>query len=160
MPIYTLHRTQTVSIRLAECWDFFSNPANLARITPPTLGFRVHSELPREIYPGLMIRYTVSPLLRIPMTWLTEITQVQKPHFFVDEQRIGPYRLWHHEHTFNAVSESETEVTDLVHYVPPLGPIGALLNKLIIRRQLVAIFDFRAQQFAADRVTEAADSFA
>ncbi len=145
---------------LAECWEFFSNPANLARITPPTLGFRVHSELPREIYPGLMIRYTVSPLLGIPLTWLTEITQVRKPHFFVDEQRVGPYRLWHHEHTFSAVSDSKTEVTDLVHYVPPLGPIGALLNALTIRRQLAAIFDFRAQRLQANQAAAPADSFA
>jgi ligand-binding SRPBCC domain-containing protein len=160
MPIYTLRRTQTVRMPLAECWEFFSNPANLARITPPRLGFRVHTQLPSEIYPGLMIRYTVSPLFGIPMTWLTEITQVRKPHFFVDEQRVGPYRLWHHEHTFAAVSDHETEITDLVHYVPPLGPIGALLNALVIRRQLAAIFDFRARQLGENRGAAALDSFA
>lgn len=150
MPIYTLRRSQIVRQSLSDCWSFFSNPANLAKITPPSLGFQVHSELPNEIYPGLMIRYTVSPVLRIPMTWLTEITQMRKPEFFVDEQRVGPYRLWHHEHSFRAVSESETEVGDLVHYVPPLGPIGAILNALLIRRQLAAIFDFRAQQFGGN----------
>jgi ligand-binding SRPBCC domain-containing protein len=160
MPIYTLKRTQAVRMPLEECWAFFSNPANLERITPPTLGFHVHSQLPREIYPGLMIRYTVSPIFGIPMTWLTEITQVRKPHFFVDEQRVGPYRLWHHEHTFSAISATETEVTDLVHYVPPLGPIGALLNSLIIRRQLAAIFDFRAQQLGGNRTALREDSVA
>ena len=160
MAIYTLQRAQTVDMPLAECWAFFSNPANLARITPPTLGFRVRSDLPREIYPGLMIRYTVSPLFRIPMTWLTEITQVRKPHFFVDEQRIGPYRLWHHEHTFSALSETETEVRDLVHYVPPLGPIGALLNALVIQRQLEAIFAFRAKQLTRGALGTGGDSFA
>lgn len=160
MPIYTLRRTQVVALPLDGCWSFFSNPANLSRITPPQLGFRVRSELPGKIYPGLMIRYTVSPLLGIPMTWLTEITQVQKPHFFVDEQRVGPYRLWHHEHSFRAVGDTETEVSDLVHYVPPLGPFGAVVNALVIRRQLEAIFDFRAAQFAEIERGDAQDSFA
>lgn len=160
MAIYTLQRAQTVRMPLAPCWEFFSNPANLARITPPTLGFQVRSQLPREIYPGLMIRYTVSPLFGIPMTWLTEITHVRKPNFFVDEQRVGPYRLWHHEHTFTALSEHETEVSDLVHYVPPLGPIGVLLNALVIRPQLDAIFAFRAEQLDRGVLSRPGDSFA
>jgi ligand-binding SRPBCC domain-containing protein len=139
---------------LRQCWRFFSDPRNLSKITPPSLNFRVLSECPSEIYPGLMIRYEVSPLLGIPMTWLTEITHVRKPEFFVDEQRTGPYSIWHHEHSFRAINETETEVRDLVHYAPPLGPIGALINAIVIRRQLVAIFDFRAQQLDAS----AADS--
>jgi ligand-binding SRPBCC domain-containing protein len=141
---------------LDECWSFFSNPANLGRITPPALRFRVRSDLPAEIYPGLMIRYTVTPLLRVPLTWVTEITHVRKPEFFVDEQRIGPYRLWHHEHSFSTVDADTTEVRDRVHYVPPLGPIGALLNAVVIRRQLAAIFAFRGAQLAriCDRAPE------
>ncbi|CAN5596675.1 SRPBCC family protein [soil metagenome] len=160
MPVYTLHRTQTVALPLDECWSFFSNPANLSRITPASLGFRVLSGLPAEIYPGLMIRYTVSPLLRIPLTWVTEITQVRRPEFFVDEQRVGPYRVWHHEHTFRALDNSRTEVTDLVHYVPPFGPIGAVLNAFVIRRQLDAIFRFRADQLIKICQTRSGDSFA
>ncbi len=148
MPVYTFRRAQAVPLPVAECWRFFSNPANLSRITPPALGFRIRSELPPEIYPGLMLRYTVSPLLRVPMTWVTEITHVRKPEFFVDEQRVGPYKMWHHEHFFRAVASDATEVIDLVHYVPPLGAIGALLNVLVIRRQLTRIFDFRAEQLA------------
>ena len=92
-----------------------------------------------------MIRYTVSPLFGIPLSWLTEITQVQRPEFFVDEQRVGPYRVWHHEHFFRSVDATRTEVRDLVHYAPPLGPLGALLNPWLIRPQLERIFDFREQ---------------
>ncbi|MGI9087510.1 MAG: SRPBCC family protein [Chthoniobacterales bacterium] len=145
MAIYTLNRAQILPKSLDWCWSFFSDPRNLARITPPALGFKVKSELPAEVYPGLMIRYTVSPLFRIPVAWLTEITRVEKPHYFVDEQRIGPYRVWHHEHFFRAINSEETEVRDLVHYVPPFGPLGAILNRLMIRPQLEQIFDFREQ---------------
>ena len=131
---------------MAECWSFFSNPANLSEITPPALRFTVLSELPAQVHPGLMIRYRVSPFAGIPMTWLTEITQVQEPHYFVDEQRVGPYRIWHHEHFFRALGAGETEVRDLVHYVPPFGILGGLLNRLIIARQLAQIFDYREEQ--------------
>ncbi len=145
MPIYTLRQTQVVEMSLGECWRFFSDPRNLAKITPPALGFCVKTDLPAAIYPGLMIEYTVSPLLGIPLSWLTEIVQVHEPHSFVDEQRIGPYRLWHHEHFFRELADGRTEVRDLVHYVPPLGPLGAVLNALVIRPQLEQIFAFREQ---------------
>ena len=131
---------------LEQCWRFFSDPRNLAKITPPSLGFRVHSELPEQVYSGLMIRYTVSPLFGIPMSWLTEITRVQEPHYFVDEQRVGPYRVWHHEHFFRPLDEARTELRDLVHYGPPLGPAGAILNAVLVRPQLERIFDFRTAQ--------------
>ena len=160
MAIYTFTRTQAVEMPLDECWRFFSDPGNLAKITPPSLGFTVKSELPEEIYAGLMIRYTVSPLWGIPMAWLTEITRVQKPHYFVDEQRVGPYRVWHHEHFFRAISEGRTDVRDLVHYVPPFGPLGALVEPILIRPQLERIFDFREQQLVAIAAETRADSFA
>lgn len=149
MPVYTLERKQVVAMSRERCWQFFSDPRNLARITPPALGFRVLSELPPAIHPGLMIRYKVSPLFRVPMTWVTEITEVRAPDYFVDEQRVGPYRMWHHEHTFRTVDATHTEVHDLVHYVPPLGPLGAILNRLVIRRQLDQIFRFRERQLLA-----------
>jgi len=132
-----------------RCWAFFSDPRNLSKITPPELGLVVRSELPAEAHPGLMIRYTVTPLWKVRMTWLTEITQVQKPDYFVDEQRVGPYRIWHHEHFFRAIDDEQTEVRDLVHYVPPFGILGALINPLVIRPQLERIFDFRKAQLAA-----------
>ena len=109
------------------------------------MNFTVKSALPPEVHPGLMIEYTVAPLLGIRLTWLTEIVQVDAPHRFVDEQRIGPYRIWHHEHFFRAVPEGGTEVRDLVTYVPPLAPLGAILNRLIIRPQLERIFDYRRE---------------
>lgn len=143
MPIYQIERRQIVSMSLPECWRFFSDPRNLAKITPPAMNFTLKSELPPAVHPGLMIEYTVAPLLGIPLTWLTEIVQVDAPHRFVDEQRVGPYRIWHHEHFFREVPEGGTEVRDLVTYVPPLGPLGAILNRLIIRPQLERIFDYR-----------------
>lgn len=142
--IYSFKRCQRVEMPLEDCWAFFSNPANLSRLTPAALDFRVVSQLPDEIYAGLMIRYTVRPLLKVRVQWLTEITQVRKPHYFVDEQRVGPYRLWHHEHSFRALGPGATEVRDEVHYIPPLGPLGALANRFLIAPQLAAIFEFRA----------------
>jgi ligand-binding SRPBCC domain-containing protein len=133
----------------ARCWSFFSDPRNLPKITPPTLRFRVRTELPAKIYPGLMIEYTVAPVLGLPIRWLTEIVHVDEPRYFVDEQRIGPYRLWHHEHFFAAVDEQRTEVRDVVHYVPPFGPFGAVLNTALIQPQLRRIFDYRERQLAA-----------
>lgn len=145
MPIYTFNRTQIVRVPLEQCWEFFSNPRNLEKITPPSLNFRVKTDLPATIYPGLMIEYKVSPLFGIPVSWLTEIVHVDKPHHFVDEQRVGPYRLWHHEHFFRELGPEEAELRDLIHYVPPLGPFGAVINAVAIRPQLARIFDFRAK---------------
>lgn len=149
-----------VHVPLKQCWDFFANPHNLEKITPPSLNFRIKTDLPDEIYPGLMLEYNVSPLLGIPISWLTEIVQVDKPHHFVDEQRVGPYRLWHHEHFFREIGPREVEVRDLIHYVPPLGAIGALINAVAIRPQLNRIFDFRAEALERLAQAAAADSFA
>ena len=160
MPIYTFERTQIVELPLDQSWRFFSDPRNLARITPPAMKFIVKSDLPDVVHPGLMIRYSVSPLFGIPMTWLTEITHVCAPNYFVDEQRVGPYRLWHHEHFFRALDEHRTEVRDRVHYAPPLGPLGALLNSFLIAPQLTRIFDYRAQQITVISADAHRHSFA
>jgi ligand-binding SRPBCC domain-containing protein len=146
MPIYQLERKQRVAWSLQDCWSFFSDPRNLKKITPPEMNFRIKRDLPPAVYPGLMIEYTVSPLFGLPLTWLTEIVHVDPPHRFVDEQRTGPYRLWHHEHFFRGLPEGGTEVHDLVTYAPPLGPFGALLNRFLIRPQLERIFNFREEQ--------------
>ena len=152
MPIYQLERKQTVSLGIDACWRFFSDPRNLRKITPPEMNFRIKRELPPAVYPGLMIEYTVSPLFGLPLTWLTEIVHVEPPHRFVDEQRVGPYSIWHHEHTFRALSENQTEMHDLVTYAPPFGPLGAIANAFFIRRQLAKIFDYRQRHLpsAAD----------
>ena len=145
MAIYTLQRTQRVTATLDECWSFFSDARNLSKITPPALDFRIKTDLPAKVYPGLMIQYTVSPLLGIPVSWLTEIVQVRAPFYFADEQRVGPYRVWHHEHFFAEVGGGQVDMRDLIHYVPPFGPLGAILNMLVIRPQLERIFAYREQ---------------
>lgn len=159
MPIYTLHRKQVVAMPLERVWKFFADPRNLKTITPPSLRLRMKTELPEAIYPGLMIEYTVSPLLGLPLTWLTEIMHVDEPNCFVDEQRVGPYRLWHHEHFFRRLDDEQVEVRDLIHYMPPLGPFGAVINVLAIRPQLTRIFAFRERALAEISCRAAIDSF-
>ncbi|MEI8340502.1 MAG: SRPBCC family protein [Verrucomicrobiota bacterium] len=148
MAIYTLNRTQIINTNLQRCWAFFSDPRNLKRITPPALDFKVLSDLPTEIYPGMMIEYRVRPLLGIPATWLTEITHVDAPGSFVDEQRVGPYRLWHHEHTFRQIDEQRVEIGDKVHYALPFGVIGSAVHALFVRGELEKIFAYREKVVA------------
>ena len=148
MAIHALRRTQIVAAPLGECWAFFSNPRNLALITPPGLDFQVLSELPAAVYPGMMIEYRVRPLLGIPVRWLTEITHVEAPARFVDEQRVGPYAVWHHEHFFTALPDGRTELRDVVHYVLPLGWLGNLAHPLLVAPQLEKIFAFREKAVA------------
>jgi ligand-binding SRPBCC domain-containing protein len=148
MPVHLLRRTQIVPASIEACWDFFSDPRNLAKITPPALDFRVCGDLPPRIYAGLMITYRVRPLFGVPVTWVTEITHVEAPHRFVDEQRVGPYAIWHHEHFFTALDDGRTEVRDLVHYVLPLGWLGNLAHPLLVAPQLEWIFAFREKAVA------------
>ncbi|MEA3186710.1 MAG: hypothetical protein QOD99_540 [Chthoniobacter sp.] len=143
MAIHTFERTQVVATTLAECWSFFSNPRNLSRITPPALDFRVLSVLPAKIHAGLLIQYRVRPLFGFAITWLTEIAHVATPHYFVDDQRTGPYRLWHHEHFFAELEGSNVEIRDRVTYALPFGPFGDLLHRPVVRPQLEAIFAYR-----------------
>jgi ligand-binding SRPBCC domain-containing protein len=146
MPVYTLKSKQRLPIPLEEAWEFFSSPLNLRHITPAYMDFRVTAdpEFLDKIYPGQIITYTVKPLFGIPLFWMTEITQVQNHQFFVDEQRQGPYALWHHQHHFKSVPGG-VEMTDLVHYKPPFGILGRIANWLFIRRQLQSVFDYRSQ---------------
>ncbi len=149
MPIHVLRLTQVIPASVGECWAFFSDPRNLAKITPPSLDFQVLSELPPAIYPGMVIEYRVRPLLGIPVRWLTEITHVAAPHRFVDEQRVGPYAVWHHEHFFTALDGGRTEIRDLVHYVLPFGWLGEIVHPFIVAPQLEKIFAFREKAVAA-----------
>ena len=141
--IYQIHKTLKLPIGISQAWDFFSNPRNLSLITPPWLCMKILSELPDEIYNGLIIRYKVRPVLSIPLNWLTEISHVNEPHFFVDEQRYGPYRMWHHQHHFKEVPGGVI-IEDIVDYVMPYGICGNFMHSLFIRNQLEKIFDFRA----------------
>lgn len=141
MSIYRIEKTLRVPISLDEAWAFFSNPRNLALITPPDLGLIPSGEVPSETYAGLIITYRVKPLLGIPMDWVTEITHVDPGRMFVDEQRFGPYAFWHHQHHFAAIDEG-VELVDIVHYKLPLGPLSGLIRGTV-QRQLDAIFSYR-----------------
>jgi ligand-binding SRPBCC domain-containing protein len=140
--MYRIERTQVLPISLEEAWAFFSSPKNLAKITPKELGFVVHGDVPEVMYPGLFIEYTVSPLLGIPMRWVTEITHVREGSYFVDEQRVGPYAIWHHEHFFESVPGG-VKMTDVVHYKVPMGILGNLVHPWLVRPKLEQIFSYR-----------------
>lgn len=143
MKISTLQRSQVLPISLSTAWQFFSDPRNLPVITPPDLGFQITSELPEQMYAGMVVSYQVAALAGIKVSWVTEITHMREPVFFVDEQRFGPYRFWHHQHHFKAVAGG-TEMTDLVSYQLPLLPLG-LLAAPVVRRRLDYIFNYRKQ---------------
>ena len=137
-----LERTQKLPMSMEEAWKFFSSPKNLEEITPDDMGFQITSHEETDMYEGMIISYIVSPMFKVPLRWVTEITHVREPHFFVDEQRFGPYVFWHHKHYFKEV-EGGVEMKDVVHYKLPMGPIGQLANALFVRARLEEIFDFR-----------------
>lgn len=151
MRLHRVDRRQVLPTTIEETWSFFSNPHNLSVITPPDMHFEVVSAVPDEIHAGLLIEYRVKPFPRWRANWLTEITHVSAPYRFVDEQRSGPYRFWHHQHHFRELPGG-VEVRDLVHYALPGGPLGTLVNARGVAPRLAAIFDFRervlAQRFA------------
>jgi ligand-binding SRPBCC domain-containing protein len=141
-----LKQDQILSISLKEALDYFSNPVNLKTITPPYMGFDVISkDLPQEIYQGMIITYKVKPLFRIPLNWLTEITQVRAPFFFVDNQKSGPFAVWHHQHFFEK-HEKGVRMCDLVHYAAPMGVLGKMAERAIVKRRVAEIFDYRYQK--------------
>lgn len=145
MAVYQLYEEMELPASPEQVWDFISSPENLKEITPDYMGFVISTpNLPKKIYPGLMISYKVSPLLGIKMNWLTEITQVKEPYYFVDEQRAGPYALWHHEHRLSPTDRGVLMI-DLVTYRPPGGPLGDLARRLFIRKQLEGIFRYREE---------------
>jgi ligand-binding SRPBCC domain-containing protein len=141
--VHVLKSIQRLPVSLEEAWGFFSNPKNLAILTPPSLNLKFTNELfGEEMYPGQIITYKVKPLFGIPLFWMTEITHVDKYKFFVDEQRKGPYALWHHQHHFLPV-DGGVEMTDLVHYRVPFGIFGRLAHRLFIKKELDQIFKYR-----------------
>jgi ligand-binding SRPBCC domain-containing protein len=141
--VYSLKTIQKIPISLAQAWDFFSKPDNLKDITPSNLGFHIISKHHGEkMYAGQIIEYTVRPILGIPLYWMTEITHVQDKQYFIDEQRFGPYSLWHHQHHFKEV-EGGVEMTDIVHYKLPFWVLGDIANDLFVKKQLDDIFNFR-----------------
>lgn len=126
-----------------KIWDFFSRPENLARITPPPMNFRIRNDVQgKEMYEGMMIAYTVAPIWGIDLTWVTEITHIRPGRYFVDEQRIGPYTLWHHEHWFDVVPGG-VNMRDILHYAVPFGWLGGWADRFFIASQIEDIFAYR-----------------
>ncbi|HVM87758.1 MAG TPA: SRPBCC family protein [Puia sp.] len=144
--VYSIKRIQKIPATTSQVWGFFSNPANLKNITPAELGFNIISKYHGDkMYTGQIIEYKLKPLFSIPVYWMTEITYVDEKKFFIDEQRYGPYSMWHHQHHFKEI-ENGVEMTDIVHYKIPFWFIGDIANKLFVHSKLQEIFDFRFQK--------------
>ncbi len=142
MKLYKLEKKQFLKIGLEESWDFFSSPKNLSKITPSGMGFDITNNPPIEMQPGMIITYKIKALAGISMNWVTEITHVKEPYMFVDEQRFGPYKFWHHTHYFEEV-KGGVEMRDEVYYGLPFGFLGTIVHPIIVGPKLKQIFDFR-----------------
>ena len=148
--MYNLNSIQILPISLEEAWNFFSSPLNLQKITPAYMQFKILSDVPEEIYPGLIIPYTIKPVAGITMKWVTEITHVhqvskesvQDHSYFVDVQLSGPYKSWHHEHHFRKI-EGGIEMKDILYYELPFGFLGRVVHKAYVRKKIEEIFDYR-----------------
>ncbi|MCO6489469.1 MAG: SRPBCC family protein [Phaeodactylibacter sp.] len=148
MPVRRKEWKQFIPRPLDEVWNYFSRPENLNEITPPDMAFEILSPVAGvPMYEGMLIRYRVSPFRGIKMNWVTEITHIKEGQYFVDEQRLGPYALWHHEHHFKE-QDGGVLMTDLLHYQVPYGIIGAVADRLVVNRRVEEIFRFRRKVVA------------
>ncbi|WP_022851803.1 SRPBCC family protein [Limisalsivibrio acetivorans] len=145
MRINTIERTQLIGTDIESAWDFFSDPSKLAEITPDWLNFRVVSPLAPRMYEGMIVEYRIKPFAGVSVQWVTEITHVDEPGFFVDEQRFGPYKFWHHKHFFEE-TENGVLMSDSVHYSLGFGPAGSLIHHFYVRKKLEEIFDYRYEK--------------
>ena len=144
--MHSLDQITLLPLKPEDAWNFFSNPANLGKITPPGMNFQITSDnSDYEMYPGMIITYKVSPIFNIPVSWVTEITQVEKYQYFIDSQVSGPYKFWHHQHIFREFNGG-TEMRDLLHYGMPYGAFGRLLEKSLVNRRVEYIFNFRKRK--------------
>jgi ligand-binding SRPBCC domain-containing protein len=137
-----LKQEQHLPLSIDEAWKFFSDPSNLNAITPDDMVFEITSEIPPKMYEGMMITYRIRPVLNIPLKWCTEITHIKESTLFIDEQKIGPYRLWHHEHHFRE-DQGEVLMTDLLYYDIGKSFIGWIADKLFVHRRVRQIFKYR-----------------
>jgi len=145
MPIiHQINREQIIQTDLKAAWEFISSPKNLDLITPEDMSFEIVTEVPETMYNGLLIEYRVGIPLIGKQTWLTELKHIREQHSFVDEQRIGPYKIWYHYHEVTEV-EGGVRFVDHVNYVVPFGPFGAIAQAVYIRQQLKHVFDYRAE---------------
>ncbi|MBC7615022.1 MAG: SRPBCC family protein [Pedobacter sp.] len=147
MKSYHLKFQQNLPLSLSEAWNFFSSPLNLAKITPSDMAFKVTSDsnMEQKMYPGMIITYKVSPITGITLNWMTEITQVEHEKYFIDEQRFGPFKFWHHQHHFKAITNG-VEMTDILTYGLPLGFIGEIAHGLFVANKLKETFNYREKK--------------
>ena len=145
MKIYTLHKKQNLPITKEKAWEFLSSPKNLKTITPDYMGFNILSGADRPMFSGQIIQYIVTPILGIKTKWVTEITHVEEGKYFVDEQRFGPYALWHHKHFINEI-DGGVEMEDIIDYKEPLGILGQLVHPILVKPKLEEIFNYRTQK--------------
>ncbi|WP_442264496.1 SRPBCC family protein [Tenacibaculum sp. ZS6-P6] len=142
MKIYRLQKKQNLPITVEKAWEFLSDPKNLKVITPDYMGFNILSGADRPMYPGQIIQYIVTPVLGIKTKWVTEITHVQHQEYFVDEQRFGPYSLWHHKHFIKEINGG-VEMEDIIDYKIPLGILGQMVHPFLVKPKLEEIFSYR-----------------
>lgn len=141
--IYTLTSEQILPISLEKAWEFFTHPNNLDRITPKEMQFEITNNPPDKTYPGQIITYKIGILPMVKSNWITEITHFEDQKFFVDEQRFGPYAMWHHEHHFEATEDGRVKMTDIVNFKLPLGVFGDLLAGFYVKNKVKFIFESR-----------------
>ena len=142
MRLHCLTRRQLLRTSIDRVWEFFSQPRHLDRITPADLRFRLIGGAAETMHTGEILTFRLTPLFGVPVDWVTEITHVMAPQVFIDEQRFGPFRFWHHRHRFYELPDG-VEMVDTVHYAMPMGPFGEWMNRLMVASRLEAIFDFR-----------------
>ena len=145
MKIFRLEKSINLPITIEECWRFFSSPKNLKVITPAYMGFNIIDVEETSMYPGQIIKYNVTPLFGINMKWVTEISHAEKNKFFVDEQRFGPYKFWHHKHIFKVI-DGGVKVIDILDYALPFGFLGVLFHPYLIKPKLDEIFNYREKK--------------
>lgn len=138
--IYTLHSEQYLTCTLEEAWLFFSDPRNLDKITPKDMGFRITNKPAITTYEGQIITYKIGIFPLIDTNWVTEITHLRDRQFFVDEQRFGPYAMWHHEHHFEELPDGRVLMTDIVNYKVPLGWLGRVIAGGMVSKKVYEIF--------------------
>ena len=145
MKIYRLHKTQNIPITMNQAWEFLSSPANLKTITPDYMGFHILSCADRPMFPGQIIQYIVYPVMGIKTKWVTEITHVKDKEYFVDEQRFGPYALWHHKHFIKPI-DGGVEMEDIIDYKIPFGILGQMVHPFLVKPKLEEIFEYRQKK--------------
>ncbi|MEX1384044.1 cell division inhibitor [Lutibacter sp.] len=143
--VYRLSSKQKLPITVDKAWEFLSSPKNLKTITPAYMSFDIVSGADKPMFAGQIIQYIVTPVLGIKTNWVTEITHVVDQQYFVDEQRFGPYALWHHKHFIKEI-DGGVEMEDIIDYKVPFGFIGRLVHPILVKPKLTEIFNHRTKK--------------